>query len=443
MRRSAAPLETRASARDARRAQDVPSRNDRALPRQSRRSCALVRAGAAAQPAVLARSGRRSRGGTHDEATSSSSSACHLRCSHRLQRRLTRSATSRSTASAGSRSPATASTCVYVLDLAEIPTFQARPGRRCSGRTHGGSRWDELTVDGHRARLVAGATALAHPVGAGGLRDDAARGAAPRSADQRLQRRSSTATRTTRIESGGRRSSSERTRRATSDELRAYPKDLLREPARRHDSVQATLAPTSDPPPTLDARRVAGGARPRRRLRVREADRPRATSASGHARLARRGALLGSGARAVARSRQVDRHGVPRRAARHAWHAALLGLIVTATHTVGVFTLGLRHARAVSVRRSGPPVSVAEPRLGTAGGRRSASRCSRRAGGTRAHTRTVATIITTTTTGTKTRSELSLAVRRRRVRRTASVSHPRSSCCSPRSRCTESRSACC
>src|SRR6185503_15632878 len=51
---------------------------------------------------------------------------------------------------------------VYVVDLAEIPTFQA-------GRIDAGAyarriaRNAELTIDGRRAELVAGATALAHP----------------------------------------------------------------------------------------------------------------------------------------------------------------------------------------------------------------------------------------------------------------------------------------
>src|SRR5207249_6617265 len=57
----------------------------------------------------------------------------------------------------------------YVLDLAEIPSFQAgridAPGfaRRIARGAH-------LTVHGRRARLVPIETALAHPPGAGGLR---------------------------------------------------------------------------------------------------------------------------------------------------------------------------------------------------------------------------------------------------------------------------------
>ncbi len=57
----------------------------------------------------------------------------------------------------------------YVLDLAEIPTFQAGKidahsyARRLADGAH-------LTVNGRRARLIPVETALAHPAGAGGLK---------------------------------------------------------------------------------------------------------------------------------------------------------------------------------------------------------------------------------------------------------------------------------
>jgi hypothetical protein len=57
----------------------------------------------------------------------------------------------------------------YVLDLAEIPTFQAGKidahsyARRIARGAH-------LTVNGRRAQLVPVETALAHPAGAGGLK---------------------------------------------------------------------------------------------------------------------------------------------------------------------------------------------------------------------------------------------------------------------------------
>ena len=56
----------------------------------------------------------------------------------------------------------------YVLDLAEIPTFQAgRIDPHAYARRI--ARGAELTVDGRRAWLVPVETALAHPPGAGGL----------------------------------------------------------------------------------------------------------------------------------------------------------------------------------------------------------------------------------------------------------------------------------
>ena len=53
----------------------------------------------------------------------------------------------------------------------------------------------------------------------------------------------------------------------------------------------------------------------------------------------------------------VGRRGTPR-------HAALLGLIVTATHTLGVFALGLVTLALSQLDRPRPPLSVAEPGLG-------------------------------------------------------------------------------
>jgi len=126
---------------------------------------------------------------------------------------------------------------------------------------------------------------------------------------------------------------------SSSDELRAYPKDLLESPL-DVTSVQAQLAPTNDPPPTLS--RGASLAAPDR------------VADSGFAKLIGReklgfwvvlaslaAALFWGAAHAlspghgksIVTAYLVGQRGTP-------WHAALLGLIVTATHTVGVFTLG-------------------------------------------------------------------------------------------------------
>jgi hypothetical protein len=132
----------------------------------------------------------------------------------------------------------------YVLDLAEIPTFQAGHidahayARRIARNAH-------LTVDGRKAELVPVRSALAHPLGAGGLH-------------------------TTRLEvvlagpilhgwvSVAYHDNNYRGRigwkeivvgagtRSTSDELRAYPKDLLQSPLDT-SSVTARLEPGAGP----------------------------------------------------------------------------------------------------------------------------------------------------------------------------------------------------
>ena len=129
--------------------------------------------------------------------------------------------------------------------------------------------------------------------------------------------------------------------RSASDELHAYPKDLLESPL-DVTAVAAAVRPTHDAPPALS---------PGQALESRD----RAVGDSGFVRLiATRhlSALTIAAALAVAlfwgaahalspghgktivTAYLVGRLGTP-------WHAALLGLIVTATHTVGVFALGL------------------------------------------------------------------------------------------------------
>ena len=226
---------------------------------------------------------------------------------------------------------------VYVLDLAEIPTFQAgridapKYARRIA-------RGTELTIDGHRAELVAGATALAHPVGAGGLRttrlEVLLRGPEISGSSAVAYHDANYADRI-----GWKEIVVGRNARSSSDELRAYPKDLLESPL-DVTSVQATLAPTDDPPPTLS--RGASLAAPDR------------VADSGFAKLIGREelgfwvvlaslaaamfwgaahALSPGHGKSIVTAYLVGQRGTP-------WHAALLGLIVTATHTVGVFTLG-------------------------------------------------------------------------------------------------------
>jgi ABC-type nickel/cobalt efflux system permease component RcnA len=122
--------------------------------------------------------------------------------------------------------------------------------------------------------------------------------------------------------------------RSASDELRAYPRDLLRSPL-DVTHVAATVAPTHDAPPAL----LAGGAP---RVRDGFAALVGRDHLSALVVLASLGLALFWGAahalspghgKTIVTAYLVGSRGTP-------WHAALLGLITTATHTVGVFALG-------------------------------------------------------------------------------------------------------
>jgi ABC-type nickel/cobalt efflux system permease component RcnA len=229
----------------------------------------------------------------------------------------------------------------YVLDLAEIPTFQARQAggidpaeyaRRLAAGAH-------LRVDGHRSRLVPIAHALAFPEGAGGLRttrlEVILRG--PRVAGtSRISYRDTNYS----GRLGWREIVVGAHAKSRSDELRAYPKDLLSSPL-RITSLAATLAPTTDPLPGL--------------TRGRALQAPDRVADSGFASLIARehlsaGFVLLSLAiamfwgaahafspghgKSIVAAYLVGSRGTPR-------HAVFLGMTVTITHTIGVFALGL------------------------------------------------------------------------------------------------------
>jgi nickel/cobalt exporter len=228
----------------------------------------------------------------------------------------------------------------YVLDLAEIPTFQAGhiDARAYARRI---ARNAQLVVNGKAARLIPLGTALAHPPGAAGLR-------------------------TTRLEVilagpalNGKVSISYRDNNykdrigwkeivigpkadSTSDELRAYPKNLLQSPL-DITSVRTQLAPTSGPdvPPTLSSGKTL--------------EAPDRVADAGFSSLIGRDhlsalvilaslaaaffwgmahALSPGHGKTIVAAYLVGQRGTP-------WHAAALGAIVTATHTIGVFALGL------------------------------------------------------------------------------------------------------
>jgi ABC-type nickel/cobalt efflux system permease component RcnA len=127
---------------------------------------------------------------------------------------------------------------------------------------------------------------------------------------------------------------------SVSDELRAYPKSLLQSPLDVTSSA-ATVTPTHDPPPVLT--RGAALQAPDRvadsgftRLIARGALTPLVVLASLAAALfwGAAHALSPGHGKSIVTAYLVGRRGTPR-------DAALLGAIVTLTHTIGVFALGL------------------------------------------------------------------------------------------------------
>jgi nickel/cobalt transporter (NicO) family protein len=228
----------------------------------------------------------------------------------------------------------------YVLDLAEIPTFQAG---RIDARAYASriARGAELRVDGRRAPLVPLRTALAHPPGAGGLPttrlETILRGPLLQGPSRIAYRDGNYRDRIgwKEIVVGARTPS-------TSHELRSYPKSLLQSPLDT-TSVSAELEPAAgrDVVPALH--------------RGRSLEAPDRIADGGFASLVGRdhlsalvilaslGAALFWGAahalspghgKTIVTAYLVGQRGTPR-------HAALLGLIVTVTHTLGVFALGL------------------------------------------------------------------------------------------------------
>jgi ABC-type nickel/cobalt efflux system permease component RcnA len=217
----------------------------------------------------------------------------------------------------------------YVVDMAEIPTLQRVPIRIGALR---------VTVDGRPVALHLTRTALAHPRGAAGLRTTrfqailagpTVNGSVRVAVDDRNY--------------AGRIGWKEivfgASARSISHELRAYPKDLLSSPL-DVTRAAAELEPTHDAPPVL--------------LQGRALAAPDRIADSGFASLVVRrhlsalvilGSLLlamfwgaahalspGHG-KTIVSAYLVGSRGTPS-------HAALLGLITTATHTAGVFALG-------------------------------------------------------------------------------------------------------
>jgi nickel/cobalt transporter (NicO) family protein len=217
----------------------------------------------------------------------------------------------------------------YVVDMAEIPTLQRVPIR--IGAL-------SISADGHLVQLHVVRTVVAHPRGAAGLRTTRFQailrgprvtGPTSVSVDDRNY--------------AGRIGWKEivfgANTKSTSSELRAYPKDLLSSPL-DVSRASAVLAPTHDGPPALLSGKALAA--------------PDRVADSGFASLVGRRhlsalvvlvslllavfwgaahALSPGHGKTIVSAYMVGSRGTP-------WHAALLGLITTATHTVGVFALG-------------------------------------------------------------------------------------------------------
>ena len=116
---------------------------------------------------------------------------------------------------------------------------------------------------------------------------------------------------------GGRRRRAHRL--STSDELRAYPKDLLSSPLDVHSADRDARADAATRRRRCSRGKALQRAGPRSPTPASRALIGRGhLSLARHPRVARRRALLGRGARALAGPRQDDRHRLPRRPARHA-----------------------------------------------------------------------------------------------------------------------------
>jgi nickel/cobalt transporter (NicO) family protein len=228
----------------------------------------------------------------------------------------------------------------YVLDLAEIPTFQAGridPDAYAKRIAHG----TQLRVNGRRVPLVPLRSALAHPPGAGGLHttrlETILRGPRLHGPSRIAYRDGNYRDRIgwKEIVVGARTPSRSR-------ELRAYPQSLLDSPLDT-TSVRAELEPAPGPNlvpglsrgHTLEAPdRVADGGFAS--LVGRDHLSPLVILASLAAALfwGAAHALSPGHGKTIVTAYLVGQRGTAR-------HAGLLGLIVTVTHTVGVFALGL------------------------------------------------------------------------------------------------------
>lgn len=240
----------------------------------------------------------------------------------------------------------------YVLDMAEIPTFEARQrGVDPAAYTRAIDSGLHLLVNGRPAALRPLAHALAFPMGVGGLHTmrleivfaGPTLTGAPRIElrDDNYAGRLGWQEMTEHADHGATVAASSVPAHSVSDALRAYPKDMLQSPL--HVAAAAVDARPGTNPGVAPA--LLSGAALQAPDRVADSGFTRLISQRDLSPLVILAALVaalfwgmahalspGHGKTIVA-AYLVGQRGKPR-------HAALLGLIVTATHTAGVFALG-------------------------------------------------------------------------------------------------------
>ena len=229
---------------------------------------------------------------------------------------------------------------LYVLDMAEIPTYQAGriDARGYARRIAANAR---LEVDGRRTSLVPLRTALAHPRGAAGLRTTRLEVIL---AGPNLPGRVSVSYHDNNYKDriGWKEIVVGAGTPSTSHQLRAYPKNLLQSPL-DVTFVETTLEPQPGRPlpPTLSSGqsleapdRIADGGFAALVGRSHLSALVILASLAAAIFWGAAHALSPGHGKTIITAYLVGQRGTPSQ-------AALLGLIVTATHTVGVFTLGL------------------------------------------------------------------------------------------------------
>ncbi len=293
----------------------------------------------------------------------------------------------------------------YALDLAEIPTFQEESTVRAPGFARQVADRLVLELDGRRVELVPLEHAVREQAGDGGLdtlRFDAVfaapvgvEGRSLSFRDSNFERRLGWKEIVVGASDGARIVSSDVPTASVSDALRSYPEDLLSSPP---DVISARIeyepGVGSGTAPTLVAQPVeeasTGGfesliARDELGIGVILVSLLVAMFwGAAHA-------LTPGHGKAIVAGYLVGSRGKPR-------HAVLLGLIVTATHTAGVFALGLVTlllSRFIVPERLYPWLTVTSGLLVVAVG---ASVFARRVRHARAHAAVTSTTIATTTT---------------------------------------------